>query len=70
MASRSSQFRLPIGFPLNRELAPDLARYDGAASPKHGLGILLSRLSVAPSASREGPAVLTAGKHPARRIRQ
>lgn len=46
---RLGLYRLPIGeFPLLRKLAPDLARYDGAAELEHGLDILLSGLSAAP----------------------
>jgi AcrR family transcriptional regulator len=41
-------YRLPIGeFPILRSLAPDLARYDGAAELERGLNILLSGLSAA-----------------------
>jgi len=46
---RLGLYRLPIGdFPLLRKLAPDLARYDGAAELERGLDILLSGLSAAP----------------------
>jgi AcrR family transcriptional regulator len=46
---RLGLYRLPIGeFPLLRNLAPDLARYDGAAELDRGLDILLSGLSAAP----------------------
>jgi AcrR family transcriptional regulator len=45
---RLGLYRLPIGeFPLLRSLAPDLARYNGAAELEHGLDILLSGLSTA-----------------------
>lgn len=45
---RLGLYRLPIGeFPLLRNLAPDLARYDGAAELDRGLDILLSGLSAA-----------------------
>jgi AcrR family transcriptional regulator len=46
---RLGLYRLPIGeFPLLRNLAPDLARYDGGAELDRGLDILLSGLSAAP----------------------
>jgi AcrR family transcriptional regulator len=46
---RLGLYRLPIGeFPLLRNLAPDLARYDGAAELERGLDILLSGLNAAP----------------------
>lgn len=45
---RLGLYRLPIGeFPILRNLASDLARYDGAAELEHGLDILLSGLSAA-----------------------
>jgi len=45
---RLGLYRLPIGeFPILRSLAPDLARYDGAAELERGLDILLSGLSAA-----------------------
>jgi AcrR family transcriptional regulator len=45
---RLGLYRLPIGeFPLLRSLAPDLARYNGAAELESGLDILLSGLSTA-----------------------
>jgi AcrR family transcriptional regulator len=45
---RLGLYRLPIGeFPILRSLAPDLARYDGAAELERGLNILLSGLSAA-----------------------
>ena len=45
---RLGLYRLPIGeFPLLRSLAPDLARYNGAAELERGLDILLSGLSTA-----------------------
>ena len=48
-AARLGLYRLPIGeFPILRNLASDLARYDGAAELEHGLEILLSGLSAAP----------------------
>jgi AcrR family transcriptional regulator len=46
---RLGLYRLPIGeFPLLRKLAPDLARYDGAAELERSLDILLSGLSAVP----------------------
>jgi AcrR family transcriptional regulator len=46
---RLGLYRLPLGeFPLLRGLAPDLARYDGAAELERGLDIVLSGLSATP----------------------
>src|SRR5579864_8115405 len=43
---RLGLYRLPIGeFPILRSLAPDLARYDGAAELERGLDILLTGLT-------------------------
>jgi AcrR family transcriptional regulator len=50
---RLGLYRLPVGeFPVLRNLAPDLARYDGAAELERGLDMLLSGLSAADSRAR------------------